>query len=53
MTVGVFLGGAGLFGYGLHLWHINAAPQRARIKARNDFVMQELKRKYGEGGRRR
>ncbi|PKI50512.1 hypothetical protein CRG98_029117 [Punica granatum] len=49
MTVGFFFAGAGLFGYGLHLWYVNAAPQRARIQARSEFVKEKLRRKYGDG----
>lgn len=43
----LFLAGGALFGYGLHLWHVNAAPQQARIKARNEFVRDRLRKKYG------
>ncbi|KAL0362892.1 UNVERIFIED_CONTAM: putative MO25-like protein [Sesamum calycinum] len=47
-TAALFLTGGTLFGYGLHLWHVNAAPQQARIKARNDFVRERLRKKYGK-----
>ncbi|KAL3821093.1 hypothetical protein ACJIZ3_006998 [Penstemon smallii] len=47
-TVSFFLSGAVLFGYGLHLWHVNAAPQQARIKARNEFVRDRLRKKSGK-----
>ncbi|KAK4794437.1 hypothetical protein SAY86_012431 [Trapa natans] len=47
MSVGIFLGGAALFSYGLHLWYKNVAPQQARTKARSDFVRETLKKKYG------
>lgn len=48
MTAGMFAAGAGLFAYGLHLWYVNIAPQRARIQARNEFVKERLKQKYGK-----
>ncbi|KAG9138756.1 hypothetical protein Leryth_025344 [Lithospermum erythrorhizon] len=35
------------FGYGLHLSYVNVAPQQARLKVRNDFVRDFLKKKYG------
>lgn len=47
-TVTLFLAGASLFGYGLHLWHANIAPQQARIRARNDFVRDRLRKKQGK-----
>lgn len=47
-TAALFLTGGALFGYGLHLWYVNAAPQQARIKARNDFVRERLRKKYGK-----
>ncbi|KAL9254318.1 hypothetical protein AKJ16_DCAP03229 [Drosera capensis] len=50
MTVACFLGGASLFYVGLQLSHKNIAPQQARIKARNDFVRERLKQKYGYEG---
>ncbi|KAG9141301.1 hypothetical protein Leryth_001771 [Lithospermum erythrorhizon] len=49
MTVACFLSGGVLFGYGLHLSYVNVAPQQARLKARNDFVKDFLKKKYGYG----
>ncbi|KAG8386055.1 hypothetical protein BUALT_Bualt03G0109200 [Buddleja alternifolia] len=49
-TAALFLTGSALFGYGLHLWHVNAAPQQARIKARNEFVRDRLRKKYGNSG---
>ncbi|PON43308.1 bric-a-brac protein [Trema orientale] len=45
-TLGCFLTGAALFAYGLHLSYVNIAPQQARIKARNDFVRERLRKKY-------
>ncbi|KAJ6989132.1 hypothetical protein NC653_021880 [Populus alba x Populus x berolinensis] len=38
MTIGLFASGAALFALGLHQCYVNNAPQRARVKARNDFV---------------
>ncbi|KAK9209818.1 hypothetical protein WN944_002186 [Citrus x changshan-huyou] len=48
MTVGYFIAGAALFAVGLHLSYVNAAPQQARIKARNDFVRERLRKKSGK-----
>lgn len=48
MTFGMFLGGASIFAAGVHLSYVNVAPQQARTKARNDFVKQRLKQKYGK-----
>ncbi|TKY46975.1 hypothetical protein E2542_SST29026 [Spatholobus suberectus] len=47
MTIACFLSGAALFAVGLHLSHVNVAPQQARTKARSDLVMEVLNRKYG------
>ena len=47
MTVAMFLGGSSLFGGGLYLSYVHIAPQQARIQARNDFVRDKLKKKYG------
>ncbi|OMO83663.1 hypothetical protein CCACVL1_11295 [Corchorus capsularis] len=49
MTVGCFVAGAGLFAVGMHLSYVYIAPQQARIKARNDFVKERLRKKYGYG----
>ncbi|KAL5548528.1 hypothetical protein UlMin_003759 [Ulmus minor] len=48
MTVGCFLSGAALFVVGMHYSYVNVAPQQARIKARNDFVRDRLRKKYGK-----
>ncbi|KAI8557524.1 hypothetical protein RHMOL_Rhmol04G0017300 [Rhododendron molle] len=48
MTIACFLGGASLFGVGLHLSYVHVAPQQARIKARNDFVRERLRKKHGK-----
>ncbi|CAK7325123.1 unnamed protein product [Dovyalis caffra] len=48
MTIGLFASGAALFAAGLHLSYVNIAPQQARIKARNDFVRDRLRKKYGK-----
>lgn len=48
MTVGCFIAGAGLFVVGTYLSYVNVAPQQARIKARNDFVKERLRKKYGK-----
>lgn len=47
-TIALFLGGAALFGFGLHLSYVNVAPQQARIKARNDFVRERLRKRQGK-----
>ncbi|XP_012849215.1 PREDICTED: uncharacterized protein LOC105969038 [Erythranthe guttata] len=44
----LFIAGGSLFLFGLHLSHVNAAPQQARIQARNDFVRERLRKKYGK-----
>ncbi|EPS68236.1 hypothetical protein M569_06538, partial [Genlisea aurea] len=44
VTAAVFLSGCGMFGYGLHLWYKNIAPQQARIQARNEFVRERLRK---------
>ncbi|KAK7303990.1 hypothetical protein RJT34_14956 [Clitoria ternatea] len=46
-TIACFLSGAAIFAVGMHLSYVNVAPQQARIKARNDFVKETLKKKYG------
>ncbi|KAL8462356.1 hypothetical protein ACS0TY_032607 [Phlomoides rotata] len=43
----LFVAGGSLFGFGLHMAYVNVAPQQARIKARNDFVRERLRKKYG------
>ncbi|KAJ6908963.1 hypothetical protein NC652_020053 [Populus alba x Populus x berolinensis] len=48
MTIGLFASGAALFALGLHQCYVNIAPQRARVKARNDFVRERLRKKYGK-----
>ncbi|KAE8125433.1 hypothetical protein FH972_020240 [Carpinus fangiana] len=47
MTVACFVSGAALFAIGVHLSYVNVAPQQARTKARNDFVKDRLRKKYG------
>nr|KYP37842.1 hypothetical protein KK1_040953 [Cajanus cajan] len=47
MTIACFLSGAAILAVGAHLSYVNVAPQQARTKARNDFVMETLKKKYG------
>jgi hypothetical protein len=47
MTVACFVSGAALFAVGVHLSYVNIAPQQARTKARNDFVKDRLRKKYG------
>ncbi|EEF46536.1 conserved hypothetical protein [Ricinus communis] len=49
MTVGCFVAGAALFAVGSRLSYVNVAPQQARIKARNDFVKERLRKKHGKG----
>lgn len=48
MTVGCFLGGAGLLAIGAYLSHLYIAPQQARTKARDDFVKERLRKKHGK-----
>ena len=48
MTVACFVSGAALFAAGVHLSYVNIAPQQARTKARNDFVKERLRKKYGK-----
>ena len=47
MTVGCFIAGVALFAVGVHISYVNIAPQQARTKARNDFVKERLRKKYG------
>ncbi|CAJ1963983.1 unnamed protein product [Sphenostylis stenocarpa] len=47
MTIACFVSGAAILAVGVHLSYVNVAPQQARTKARNDFVMEFLKKKYG------
>ncbi|KAJ4725206.1 Bric-a-brac protein [Melia azedarach] len=48
MNVGCFIAGAALFAVGVHISYVNIGPQQARIKARNDFVKERLRKKYGK-----
>lgn len=48
MTVGCFLSGAALLAIGVHLSYVNIAPQRARTIARDNFVKERLRKKYGK-----
>ncbi|MQL81881.1 hypothetical protein Taro_014353 [Colocasia esculenta] len=53
VTAAWFLSGVALFAAGAHLSYVNVAPQQARTKARDDFVRDYLRKKYGyEGGRK-
>ena len=47
MTIACFLSGAAILSIGAHLSYVNVAPQQARTKARNDFVKESLRKKYG------
>ncbi|KAF7831317.1 putative CC-NBS resistance protein [Senna tora] len=47
MSIACFLSGASILAVGVHLSYVNVAPQQARTKARNDFVKEALKKKYG------
>ncbi|KAL2322741.1 hypothetical protein Fmac_027120 [Flemingia macrophylla] len=47
MTIACFLSGAAILAVGAHLSYVNVAPQRARTKARDKFVMETLEKKYG------
>lgn len=47
-TLTCFFGGASLFAFGIHHSYLNIAPQQARTKARNDFVKDRLRKKYGK-----
>ncbi|KAM1149427.1 hypothetical protein ACFX2B_029720 [Malus domestica] len=46
-TVGCFISAAALFSFGVYLSYVNVAPQQAQTKARNEFVRERLKHKYG------
>nr|GMC72421.1 putative MO25-like protein At5g47540 isoform X1 [Ipomoea batatas] len=48
VTVASFLGSVAMFAYGVHLSYVNIAPQQARTKARNDFVKDRIRKKYGK-----
>nr|GLL22542.1 hypothetical protein DM860_011616 [Ipomoea trifida] len=48
VTVVSFLGSVAMFAYGVHLSYVNIAPQQARTKARNDFVKDRIRKKYGK-----
>ncbi|RWW54446.1 hypothetical protein BHE74_00038976 [Ensete ventricosum] len=48
-TVCIFVAGAALFAAGAHLSYVNVGPQRARTLARDEFVREHLRRKYGYG----
>ncbi|BBH02081.1 hypothetical protein Prudu_012541 [Prunus dulcis] len=48
MTIGCFISAAALFAFGAHISYVNVAPQQARTKARNEFVRERLKQKYGK-----
>ena len=48
MTVACFVSGAALFAAGVYLSYVNITPQQARTKARNDFVKERLRKKYGK-----
>lgn len=41
--------GVALFAAGAHLSYANVGPQRARTLARDEFVMDYLRKKYGYG----
>ncbi|KAL3716022.1 hypothetical protein ACJRO7_007742 [Eucalyptus globulus] len=42
-TIGVFAAGATLIAVGIHLSFANIAPQKARAKARGEFVRSRLR----------
>ncbi|KAI4306172.1 hypothetical protein L6164_029473 [Bauhinia variegata] len=46
-SIACFISGAAILAAGMHLSYVNVAPQQARTKARNDFVKETLKKKYG------
>ncbi|CAN4103961.1 unnamed protein product [Withania somnifera] len=46
-TLACFFGGASPFAFGIQYSYINIAPQQARTKARNDFVKDRSRKKYG------
>lgn len=46
-TAALFLAGSSLFGYGLYLSHVNVAPQQARLRARNEFIRERLRKRKG------
>ncbi|CAI0391445.1 unnamed protein product [Linum tenue] len=47
-TVLLFAAGASLFGYGAYLSLANVEPQRARAKARSEFVRERLRKVIGD-----
>lgn len=47
-TAALFLASCSMFGYGLHLSYVNVAPQQARIRARNDFIRERLRKRQGK-----
>nr|XP_009787407.1 PREDICTED: uncharacterized protein LOC104235366 [Nicotiana sylvestris] len=47
-TMACFVGGGALFAFGVHYSYKYIAPQQARTKARNDFVKDRLRKKYGK-----
>lgn len=53
MSVGCFVAGAVVFSVGLYISYVNVGPQQERIKARNEFVKDRLKKKYGYVGPQR
>lgn len=47
MTIAFFFSGAAIMAVGVHLSYVNVAPQRARTIARDNFVKETLRKKYG------
>lgn len=47
MTIACFLCGGAVLAVGAHLSYVNVAPQRDRTLARDDFVRETLRKKYG------
>ncbi|KAL5057738.1 hypothetical protein RYX36_029342 [Vicia faba] len=47
MTIAGSLSGAAVLALGMHLSYVNVEPQRARTMARDKFVLDTLRKKYG------
>jgi len=47
-TACVSLAGAALIAVGAHLSYANIAPQQARAQARKEFVLEYLRKKFGD-----
>lgn len=48
-AVCIFAAGVAIFAAGAHLSYVNVGPQRARTLARDEFVREHFRKKYGSG----